>query len=415
MKSSPMESLFFKSLRSQQIAVAIFVSTIFITVFSLAIFEENKNTVTLNINGEQQIVKTHANTVGKLLSNQEIEVAKHDVVTPSIDTPIEDGLSVNWEQAKQVAIIVDEKDLSVWTTKRTVGDVLNEAGIEVTEHDELSPKLQAKLGKDHTITIDKAYEFTLVDGLNEKKYWSTKLTVQEFIEKENIQLNEFDRVEGLEDTIKPSSVVQIVRVEKSSDVVEVAADYTVETRKDDSLLKGREKVVQQGEQGKVTKTYEIVKENGKEVSRTQIEETVTKKPTNKIVSVGTKVMVASTATANSNSSSKSSGVGVSRNDSAPTGGKEFYVESTAYTPYCNGCSGISAAGINLRANPNLKVIAVDPRVIPLGTKVWVEGYGYAVAGDTGGAIKGNKIDVLMADKAQAYSWGRKKVKIRVMN
>lgn len=420
MKSSPMESLFFKSLRSQQIAVAIFVSTVFITVFSLAIFEENKNTVTLNVNGEQQIVKTHANTVGKLLSNQEIEVAKHDVVTPSIDTPIEDGLSVNWEQAKQVAIVVDEKDLSVWTTKRTVGDVLDEAGIEITEHDELSPKLQAKLGKDHTITIDKAYEFTLVDGLNEKKYWSTKLTVQEFIEKEKIQLNEFDRIEGLEeDIIKPSSVVQIVRVEKSSDVVEVAADFTVETRKDDSLLKGREKVVQQGEQGKVTKTYEIVKENGKEVSRTKIEETVTKKPTNKIVSVGTKVMVASTATSTSttksNSSSKSAGVGVSRNDSAPTGGKEFYVESTAYTPYCNGCSGISAAGINLRANPNLKVIAVDPRVIPLGTKVWVEGYGYAVAGDTGGAIKGNKIDVLMADKAQAYSWGRKKVKIRVMN
>ena len=55
----------------------------------------------------------------------------------------------------------------------------------------------------------------------------------------------------------------------------------------------------------------------------------------------------------------------------------------------------TATGINLRSNPNLKVIAVDPSVIPLGSKVWVEGYGYAVAGDTGGAIKGNKIDLFM--------------------
>ena len=69
----------------------------------------------------------------------------------------------------------------------------------------------------------------------------------------------------------------------------------------------------------------------------------------------------------------------------------------------------------MRSNSNLKLIAVDPSVIPLGTKVWVEGYGYAVAGDTGGAIKGNKIDILVHSKAEASSWGRKKVRIKVLN
>ncbi|MFX6153002.1 3D domain-containing protein, partial [Acinetobacter baumannii] len=53
--------------------------------------------------------------------------------------------------------------------------------------------------------------------------------------------------------------------------------------------------------------------------------------------------------------------------------EELYVIATAYTAYCTGCSGTTATGINLRANPNAKVIAVDPRVIPLGTKVYVEG------------------------------------------
>lgn len=414
MIGSPMKSLFFKSLRSQQIAIALVVSTIFIAVISLVIFEENKNVVTLNVNGEEQVVKTYANTVGKLLADQEIEVAEYDVVTPSIDTPVENGLSISWEQAKEVAIKIDEKDISVWTTKRTVGEVLDEAGIELTEYDKTSPDRQARLKDDSNITVEKAYEFTFIDGVEEKKYWSTKTTVDEFLAREDIQMNEFDRIEGLkEEVIKPNSVVQIVRVEKVSDIVEEAADFTVETRNDDSLLKGREKIVQQGENGKITKTYEVVKENGKEVSRTVIEEKVVKKPTNKIVSVGTKVMVASATTSTGNSNSGS--VGVSRNDSASTGGKEFYVTATAYTAYCNGCSGITATGIDLRSNPNLKVIAVDPSVIPLGTKVWVDGYGYAIAGDTGGAIKGNKIDLHYPTKAAAYDFGRRQVKVKIIN
>ena len=61
-------------------------------------------------------IKTHANTVGKLLSEQEIEVSENDIVTPSVNTPVEDGLSIRWEQAKKVAIVVDQK-ITSWTTK----------------------------------------------------------------------------------------------------------------------------------------------------------------------------------------------------------------------------------------------------------------------------------------------------------
>ena len=95
--------------------------------------------------------------------------------------------------------------------------------------------------------------------------------------------------------------------------------------------------------------------------------------------------------------------------------KEYQMSATAYTAYCNGCSGTTKTGINLRDNPNQKVIAVDPAVIPLGSKVYVEGYGYAIAGDTGGAIKGHKIDLFMADKEDALAWGVKTVTVRVIN
>lgn len=96
-------------------------------------------------------------------------------------------------------------------------------------------------------------------------------------------------------------------------------------------------------------------------------------------------------------------------------GKQLTVEATAYTASCEGCSGVTATGVDLKANPNQKVIAVDPSVIPLGSKVYVEGYGEAIAADTGGAIKGNKIDVFVPAQADAKQWGRKTVNITVLD
>ena len=130
-------------------------------------------------------------------------------------------------------------------------------------------------------------------------------------------------------------IIQVVRVEKVTDVVEEATNFAVETKKDDSLLKGKEKVVQAGKKGTVARTYEVVKENGKEVSEI-ISEKVIKEPTKKVVAVGTKVVTASVISWNN----------ILLAD--PAGGKEFYVTATAYTAYCNGCSGITATGINLK-------------------------------------------------------------------
>lgn len=95
--------------------------------------------------------------------------------------------------------------------------------------------------------------------------------------------------------------------------------------------------------------------------------------------------------------------------------KTITVKATAYTASCKSCSGITAIGLNLKKNPNAKAISVDPKVIPLGTKVYVEGYGEAIAADTGGAIKGKKIDVFMPSQSKALSWGVKTVKVKIYN
>lgn len=95
-------------------------------------------------------------------------------------------------------------------------------------------------------------------------------------------------------------------------------------------------------------------------------------------------------------------------------GKTISVSATAYTAGCDGCSGVTSTGVDLNKNPNAKVIAVDPKVIPLGTEVYVEGYGYAVAADIGGAIKGNKIDVHVPSKNDAYAWGVRTVNVTIV-
>jgi peptidoglycan DL-endopeptidase CwlO len=88
----------------------------------------------------------------------------------------------------------------------------------------------------------------------------------------------------------------------------------------------------------------------------------------------------------------------------------YTMEATAYSGH-----GTTATGLKPVRNPNgLSTIAVDPRVIPLGTKVYIPGYGYAIAADTGGAIKGHIIDLYLNSRAECYRWGRRNVTLHVI-
>ncbi|TFJ93450.1 3D domain-containing protein [Lentibacillus salicampi] len=95
-------------------------------------------------------------------------------------------------------------------------------------------------------------------------------------------------------------------------------------------------------------------------------------------------------------------------------GKTVTVTATAYTADCAGCSGVTSTGIDLNANPDKKVIAVDPNVIPLGSEVYVEGYGRAIAADVGGAINGDKIDVHVPSEDEAHEWGVRTVDVTIV-
>ena len=193
---------------------------------------------------------------------------------------------------------------------------------------------------------------------------------------------------------------------------------TVE-KEDDSLAEGKTKVAQKGEQGKKEMTYETVVANNTVQSTKKISETTVQEPVDKIVLVGTKVketkevkeVVATTAETPVTEKVETATETVETKAEAPaaaTSGRTMQVEATAYTG-----GGITATGINL--NDNSKVIAVDPSVIPLGSRVLIDGYGEYIAGDTGGAINGNIIDVYVASHSEAISFGRRALTIHILN
>ncbi|WP_416730142.1 ubiquitin-like domain-containing protein [Fictibacillus sp. JL2B1089] len=370
-------------------------------------YETTKANVTLIQDGKKTEVNTHANTVRELLSEQNIKINQHDSVKPGLDAKVTDNMKIDYLQAKEINLTANGKEKTIWTTAKTVEQFVQEQQLTLKEHDSIKPNLTADIKDQGKIQIESAFPVKLVVGGKAQQVWTTSTTVADLLKQQKVSLGEIDRVSPAKsDKITGKTQVEVIRVEKVTDVVEEETPFAVVNRKDSGLTKGKERVVQDGTKGKREKRFEVVMENGKEVSRKLISEKTLSDSSDKIVAVGTKAKP---------QPKPQPVVSRSQSASSSSGGREITVTSTAYTANCDGCSGITATGFNLKSNPNAKVIAVDPSVIPLGSKVYVEGYGYAIASDTGGAIKGNKIDVFFSSQSQAVSWGRKSVKIRIIN
>lgn len=389
-----------KNLFTTKIGYSIF-TVVIIAIFSTWVFiDEAKAEVTIEVDGDVQTVKTSSTTVGEVLEDLGVNLDKHDDVSHEENEEIKDGMEIVFDSAKNINVHVDGEKEQYYSTAETVGQFLEEEDIEVKKHDVVSYNDLALLKDDMDIHIDEAFKVTLNNAGEKEEIWTTKETVEELLEEEDVQYSKEDKIKpALDKKLKKNMDVSVTEVNTKTEEVTETLSFNTDEEKDSDLEKGKKRTVSEGKEGKVERTYEVVYENGEEVDRKVIEENIVTKPTNKKVAVGTKAK--STASTS--------------NSSEPSGGKEMTMEATAYGPDCSGCSGVSATGMNLKDSPTPKVIAVDPDVIPLGSRVWVEGYGEAIAADTGGAIKGNIIDVLYPSESEANSWGRRTVKVKVLD
>jgi uncharacterized protein YabE (DUF348 family)/3D (Asp-Asp-Asp) domain-containing protein len=349
----------------------------------------------VSIDGKKQTVNTHANTAEELLKDLNIKVGKFDYLNVSLNQVIKDDLTIHWVPAQKVIIEIDGTKETKWTTKKTVGEFVQSEGIILKPEDKVTPEPTKDIKNEMVVSIGIAFPVTINDGGTPKQVLSTKKSVGDILTQNEITLGEIDRVTpAVTEFISAETVIDVVRVNKESVVEDRSIAFKTVKQNDSSLYSGSKKVTTKGENGTIQKTYEVTKENGVIVSKVEVSSVVVKEPKDQIMLIGTKTYTASGKYA----------------IQPFEGGRTLTVKATAYT--IESSTGRTSTGINLRENIDAKIIAVDPNVIPIGSHVYVEGYGYAIAADRGG-FQGNKIDVFVANNAAATAWGYRTVTIRI--
>jgi uncharacterized protein YabE (DUF348 family) len=307
---------------------------------------------------------------------------------------------------KTISVVIDGKSMEVTTLKSNVTQILKANEIVLGPKDRITVSLDSKVKDGDKIYIKKAVDVKVtVDG-KELNIQTAENTVEAMLKAEKIVLNDEDKVTPLKsESLKSGLQIEITRVNTEILQEVKAIDFATEFKNSDELDKGVKKVIQEGKTGQKVITSSVVYENGKEVSRNLVSEKLKSEPVKAIIALGT--------------------VGVY----TPSRGgdiryiKKLNVRATAYTAdyNCTGKGpddpylGITSTGARAKRNPDgYSTVAVDPRVIPLGTKMWVDGYGYAIAEDIGGAIKGNKIDLYFHSSDEMWNWGARNVNIYIL-
>jgi uncharacterized protein YabE (DUF348 family) len=246
--------------------------------------------VTVDVDGQAREVNTYADTVGELLEDQGLQVGAHDSLSPSPSASIGDGGKVVLERGRQLHLTIDGEKRDPWVRATTVGQALKQANVPVqgawvSESADRAVPLEGL-----AIVVKSAKNITLFDGGNlPKPMTTTAVTVDELLRELQVTL-------GPEDVVTPASDLKVtdgaeVRITRTGVTVinqteEVAAP--VQKIEDPELDKGKQVVADPGAPGERIATYRITVKNGQEVSREEIGSKVTKEPKPQIVKIGTK-------------------------------------------------------------------------------------------------------------------------------
>ena len=243
-------------------------------------------------------------------------------------------------------------------------------------------------------------EVVLIVNGQEIEVNSFQSDVQGVLDENNIDYNSNDIIsEDLDASLEDGMKIEVNQVTKETIIETEDIPYDTVVKKDSTLLKGEKEVVQKGKKGSKEFTYEAEYQEGKLVSKKLIEEKIIKEPKNKIIKKGTEVKKQKSQKETKTVSKKSS-------NAKSNLGKKITVSATAY----------SGDGITSRGTvPKWGTIAVDPSVIPYGSKIYIPQFDqYFIAEDCGGGIKGNKIDIFMNSESQCNNWGKRTIDIYIV-
>ena len=294
-----------------------------------------------------------------------------------------------WAQ-NTVNVNADGKNISVKTICQDAKEILTMAGVVLMPGDEFQLST-FNVGNGTIITVYRAIPVNITYQGKTQSLSMGKATVGELVATAGIPLTGV-RLEPSGETVPVAGMdIKVLTLREEIVEREVAEPFTVLHQPDPAMEKGNEEVVTAGEDGvKIVKTR-LYYEDEKEVAAEVLTEKVVTLPQPRLIKTGTRDTVETSR-------------GAVRFNSVRT------MEATAYTPNDGGNGGLTATGVMAHRG----VVAVDPNVIPLGSKVYISGYGVAMAADTGGAIKGDRIDLCMEGYGEAMDFGRRTVRVYLL-
>ncbi len=294
--------------------------------------------------------------------------------------------------------------MTVTTRGEKVSDLFEEKDISVDNDDITTFSMTDDISDGDTLEIKQGRKIKINADGAAKTTLTSRTTVAEALMENGIAIGADDWAEpGFETAVTDGMEITLYRIDVREETVTEKFSGPVENRTDDSMYADEQKVIK-GAEGVKEVSYKIMSSEGNEVYREILSENVISEPGTTVVVTGTKTRLAAT-----------------KQGKTFTYSKKITVNATAYdtSPEENGGYSRTALGLT----PRFGIVAVDPRVIPLGSKLYIESvddggswtYGYAIAGDTGGAIKGNRIDLCYNTKRECIQFGRRKATVYVLD
>lgn len=306
-----------------------------------------------------------------------------------------------WAQ-KGVTLVIDGDSRYIKTQAASVRDLLEGVDVVAGPADVVTPSPDTPVSDGSVVVVRHAVHVTLLFAGDEVELDVIGSTVADALVAAGLDPGDGTSVSpGLDTPLRDGLVIEAadVFVRLVEEPAEVPFD--VLTQNDPTMAQGQRAVKQTGVPGRVINVYRVLVTQGVEGARTLTTEHVVAEPVDEIVLVGTKRAGAPQAVSRQRAAEAVAVSGA---------GTELKVTTTAYSPQDPGVGTRTATG----AAAARGIIAVDPSVIPLGTRVYVPGYGTAVAADTGGAISGSRIDLCFNTHAEALAWGRRAVTITIL-
>lgn len=368
---------------------------------------ERAREVRLHADGRAYELRTHAATVEQLLDEADIVMGDRDsvlidgvlvspaaplrpprVVRGTADNDVAgSGVAVELRRAVPFTIITDAGEVLSTSSRPTVVQALREAGVSIGPGDRVTPDPAAPLAADARIEIRRALAITIALPSGHRAVYTFARTVGDALAEAGIAIPPDAFVEPAPDApIAQGMAVRVVRLSASSDEEREYIESSTVYRSDASLGPGETRTVE-GRDGVLVRRYEIGYVNGEEATRTLVEEYYEPEPQDTVIYYP-----------------EQRGGGAA----APSDGSvaqtmrvyaTWYNPASAGRPASDPAYGRTATGVLVTYG----VVAVDPDIIPLGTRMFIPGYGYAVAADTGGAVQGYIIDLGYPDGV-AVDW-----------